>query len=199
MKNKLNEGFLKTLSDSILKFTNKVKVYNKKISDVKKESQISLDEDTIFEFSCTASNEEDELCLQLSEIGILCPFIYQKKLSLKDMISKHKNFRTCNNVEEVKEHIDKLFNQNGKIWLTKNLNGDIESVIINIKIAFFADEENISIELDKVMTTEKNETLEDLYKIEKNADKVFKNIKKYMEKNGLRDALKIFNDLEKKA
>ena len=95
----------KTLSDSILKVTEKVEVHNKKISDVKKESQISFDEDTIFEFSCTASNEEDELCLRLSEIGAFSPFIYQKKLSLNDMVLKHKIFRTCDNIEEVKEHI----------------------------------------------------------------------------------------------
>ena len=69
---------------------------------------------------------------------------------------------------------------------------------MNLKLAFFVNEEDIFIELDKVMTTEKNETLEELYKIEKNSDKVFKNIKKYMENNGLKDALKIFNDLEKK-
>ena len=66
---------------------------------------------------------------------------------------------------------------------------------MNLKISLFTKEDDIFIELNQVMTTEKNETLEELYKIEKNSDKVFKNIKKYMENNDLRDALKKFYDL----
>ena len=197
MTNTLKKSFIKTLSDSIHQQSSKIEVHYKKISDVKKESQIKLDEDTFFEFSCTASNEKDELCLELSEIGALCPFIYQKKLSLDDMISKHKAFRTCNDVQEVKEHIDRLFNQKGKIKLSKNNNEDNKSVILTLKVSLFAKEDDIFIELNQLMTTEKNETLEELYKIEKNSDKVFKNLKKYMEDNGLRDALKKFNDLLK--
>ena len=197
MTNTLKKSFIKTLSDSILQQSSKIEVHYKKISDVKKESQIKLDEDTFFEFSCTASNEKDELCLELSEIGALCPFIYQKKLSLDDMISKHKAFRTCNDVQEVKEHIDRLFNQKGKIKLSKNNNEGNKSVILTLKVSLFAKEDDIFIELNQLMTTEKNETLEELYKIENNSDKVFKNLKKYMEDNGLRDALKKFNDLLK--
>ena len=197
MTNTLKKSFIKTLSDSILQQSSKIEVHYKKISDVKKESQIKLDEDTFFEFSCTASKDKDELCLELSEIGALCPFIYQKKLSLDDMISKHKAFRTCNDVQEVKEHIDRLFNQKGKIKLSKNNNEDNKSVILTLKVSLFAKEDDIFIELNQLMTTEKNETLEELYKIEKNSDKVFKNLKKYMEDNGLRDALKKFNDLLK--
>ena len=197
MTNTLKKSFIKTLSDSIHQQSSKIEVHYKKISDVKKESQIKLDEDTFFEFSCTASNEKDELCLELSEIGALCPFIYQKKLSLDDMISKHKAFRICNDVQEVKEHIDRLFNQKGKIKLSKNNNEDNKSVILTLKVSLFAKEDDIFIELNQLMTTEKNEILEELYKIEKNSDKVFKNLKKYMEDNGLRDALKKFNDLLK--
>ena len=122
-------------------------------------------------------------------------FHLSKKLRLNDMISKHKTFRTCNDILEVKEHIDRLFSQKGKIKLSKNNNKDYKSVILNLKISLFTKEDDIFIELNQVMTTEKNETLEELYKIEKNSDKVFKNIKKYMENNDLRDALKKFYDL----
>ena len=61
---------------------------------------------------------------------------------------------------------------------------------MNLKISLFSKEDDIFIELNQVMTIEKNETLEELYKIEKNSDKAFKNIKKYMEDNSLRDFLK---------
>ena len=71
MTNTLKKSFIKTLSDSILQQSSKIEDYNKKISDVKKESQIKLDEDTFFEFSWTASNEKDELCLELSEISFI--------------------------------------------------------------------------------------------------------------------------------
>ena len=68
---------------------------------------------------------------------------------------------------------------------------------MNIKITSLTNEDVIFIELVKVITNEKNEIVEVLYKIEKNEDKAFKNIKKYIENNVLRDALKIYNDLEK--
>ena len=68
---------------------------------------------------------------------------------------------------------------------------------MNIKITCLTNEDVIFIELVKVITNEKNEIVEVLYKIEKNEDKAFKNIKKYIENNVLRDALKIYNDLEK--
>ena len=68
---------------------------------------------------------------------------------------------------------------------------------MNIKITSLTNGDVIFIELVKVITNEKNEIVEVLYKIEKNEDKAFKNIKKYIENNVLRDALKIYNDLEK--
>ena len=170
----------------------------KKIADVKKEDQICLDEDTVFEFSCNYNKEDGEICLELSEIGAQCPFIYQRKLSLEDMIKIHNSFRACDDMEEVERHIKKLFRTNGKVWLTKNDNEDIESVNLNLKILFMADEDNRVIELYKVMTKEKDKALESLYKKQKEDAKIFKKIRKIFEEKGNKEGLKMLNDLEKK-
>ena len=68
---------------------------------------------------------------------------------------------------------------------------------MKIKINYFADEVEKPIEKYKIMTDNKDETLEELYKIQKHDQKVFKDIRKYMEDHGLNDALKKLNDLEK--
>ena len=189
---------IKTVNSTFLKDDKENDACYKKISEVEKDAQISIDEDTIFEFSCTSSEEQNELCIELSEIGALCPYIYQRKLNLNDMINIHKVFKACDSIKEVETHINSLFKQGGKIYLSPNdpKKKDNDIIILHIKIAYFASEEEREIQLFKVMTSEKDKTLENLYKIQKNGDKVFKNIKKYMETNGLRDALKKLIDLE---
>ena len=197
MEDSQQGNFVKTVAPTYLKNSDGNDFLYKKITDVNQDDRINLDEDTVFEFSCNYNKEEDELCLELSEIGALSPFIYQRKLNLDDMKKIHKVFKACDNMEEVGDHIKRLFKTGGKVYLTKNDNEDIESVKLNLKISFMADEFEKEIELYKVMTEDKDETLENLYKIEKNNDRVFKKIKKYLEDNGLKDALKKFNDLEK--
>ena len=170
---------------------NKSEVKCKKISEVEKKDRISLDEDT-FEFSCTL--KDGYLYLTLSEIGALSPFIYQRKLSHDDFKKIHQVFISCEDVEEIKTHIDRLFEQN-KICISGK-NGE-DSLVLNLKIAYFANKDERPIEVYKIMTDKKDETLEALYKIQKNDIKVFKDIKKSLETHGQRDALKIFNDLVK--
>lgn len=171
---------------------NKISVKYDKISDVDKKERISLDEYTTFKFSCTL--KDNYIYLTLSEIGALCPFIYQSKLSHDDFNKVHQAFISCKDLEEIKWHIDRLFEQNRICIDGKNGN---DSLKLKIKINYFADEVEKPIEKYKIMTDNKDETLEELYKIQKHDQKVFKDIRKYMEDHGLNDALKKLNDLEK--
>ena len=184
----IDMGVIKTVNDTVIKNPedsqnksqgdeqennqNKISVKYEKISDVDKKERISLDEYTTFK----------------------CPFIYQSKLSHDDFNKVHQAFISCKDLEEIKWHIDRLFEQNRICIDGKNGN---DSLKLKIKINYFADEVEKPIEKYKIMTDNKDETLEELYKIQKHDQKVFKDIRKYMEDHGLNDALKKLNDLEK--
>ena len=167
MEDSQEGNLIKTVATIVDKNSNESEFKYIKVTDVNKDEQTSLDEDTVFKFSCHYINDEKLLCIELSEIGALCPFIYQRKLNLEDMKKIHKAFRACDNMEDVEKHINRLFKTDGKIWLTKNDNEDIESINLNLKILFMADEDDRVIELYKVMTSEKDKALEELYKNEK--------------------------------
>ena len=97
----INTGISVNVQDSI-------KVTSEKKCDVPEEDQISLNEETIFRFSCTV--EDDKLLrFRLSEIGALCPFIYENSLSLEEMREENKAFNATDTLKEVKHHIDKIF------------------------------------------------------------------------------------------
>ena len=56
----------------------------------------------------------------------------------------------------------------------------------------------ITIELKKVMTTHKDEVLNELYETEKKGLKIFKDLEKEMKRLGLNDALQEFQRIKKK-
>ena len=68
-----------------------VRVVKEKLSEVEKDKQISLDEYTTFRFSTEI--KDDLLIFRLSEIGVLCPFIYERALSLDHLIDKNQVFK----------------------------------------------------------------------------------------------------------
>ena len=114
---------------------NDTQIQEIKSSDVDKKKQIKLDDDTLFKFDCDV--EDDYLILKLSEIDALAPFIYIKKITLDELIEVHKVFKSCNNLNEVKEHIDKLFEMK-KIKLSQNKR---EEIIFNFKIFYLSFED----------------------------------------------------------
>ena len=145
-----------------------------KLSDIPKERQISLNKETIFEFFCTI--EKDEVVLKLSEISSFAPFIYLKKISLEGFQQIHKMFNSCDNVEDVQNHINTLF-KDKKIKLTQE---NEESLIMNITAHDISVEVKIVIPAERKMTTHKDETLMKLYNIQKNEIKLLKEIEKIM-------------------
>ena len=151
-----------------------------KISDVPKDSQIRLNSQTLFQFSTDI--EDDKLVLKLNEIGAFSPFIYLKKLTLDDFIKIHKMFRSCDNLQEVQNHIAILF-ANNKIKLTQNKDEE-DAIILNIKTRNISEDVQIKIDGERKMTTQKDESLMKLYKIQKNEIKILKEIENFIKENG---------------
>ena len=168
-----------------------------KISDVPKDSQIRLNSQTLFQFSTDIEN--DKLVLKLNEIGAFSPFIYLKKLTLDDFIKNHKMFRSCDNLQEVQNHIAILF-ANNKIKLTQNKDEE-NAIILNIKTRNISEDVQIKIEGERKMTTRKDESLMKLYKIQKNEIKILKEIENFIkenEKDGGNEKKKKIKDIQSK-
>ena len=154
-----------------------------KKSEVPKESQIQLDEQTLFQFSCYTKNEK--ICLKLREIGAFAPFIYIKKITLEGFKKIHPMFRSCDDLKTVEKHINKLFHDK-KIELKppQKKNDPINFII---KAGNISEEVTIPISGERMITSKKDEALLKLYEIQKDQIKLLDEIKKYIEskeKNG---------------
>ena len=173
-----------------------IKISSEKISDVPKEETISLDEETKFRFSCTVV--EDKLRFRLSEIGALCPFIYENSLSLAEMRVENTAFNATDSLDEVKKHIEKLFKKGDNVCIKKEKDKDNNDIInMNIRIFVISGPENIKIDLMKKMTSEKDDCLIKLYDIEKKGNNIFKEMEEFLKKKGYNDALNKFMELKK--
>ena len=73
-----------------------------------------------------------------------------------------------------------------------------DSITLNITLHDISQTVGIKIDSHKKMTTEKNETLLNLYEKEKKDINVIKEIEKYLKDNGLKDALEKVNEIKKK-
>ena len=153
---------------------NDTQIQEIKSSDVDKKKQIKLNDDTLFKFDCDV--EDDYLILKLSEIDALAPFIYIKKITLDELIEVHKVFKSCNNLNEVKEHIDKLFEMK-KIKLSQNKR---EEIIFNFKIFYLSFEDKFQIFAKREMTDDKDPMLLKLYDIQKQKLKILKEFENYI-------------------
>ena len=167
-----------SINDAISAFVEDVEVKEEKISDVPVEERIKLDNDTIFRFSCSV--EDENLKLKLSEIGSFAPYIYEKLISLDEMKQQYKMFRSCENLKEVKRHIDNLF-RDKKIELTKDKE---DTITFNLTVYSISEVKKIQIEANRIMTTKKDDALLRLYHIEKDQIKLLKEIDKFCKNMG---------------
>ena len=170
---------------------NEIIVENKKISDVPEEERIKLDDDTIFRFSCYIKN--GYLHLKLSEIGVFCPFIYEKPLNLEKMKDINSAFESCNTLDDVKFHINNLF-KNKMIKLVRK----DDKIKLEVTVLKISGPDKFEIELIRSMTSKKNETLIELYNIQKKDNKTFKEIETYLRSKNLNDILKKFQEIKNK-
>ena len=151
-----------------------------KSSQVEKGKQIRLNEDTLYQFDCII--DDNQLILKLSELDALAPFIYIKEITLDEIRKCHKAFKSCKDLNEVKEHIDKLF-KNKRISLDQDKN-DKTNVKIKFKIFYISLEDDFEIKVERKMTELKDQMLLKLYEIQKNQIKGLKEIENYLKKNG---------------
>ena len=151
-----------------------------KSSQVEKGKQIRLNEETLFQFDCII--DDNQLILKLSELDALAPFIYIKEITLDEIRKCHKAFKSCKDLNEVKEHIDKLF-KNKRISLDQD-KSDKTNVKIKFKIFYISLEDDFEIKVERKMTELKDQMLLKLYEIQKNQIKGLKEIENYLKKNG---------------
>ena len=155
----------------------KMEIKETKSTDVDKNKQIRLNEETLFQFDCS---EDDEcLTLKLSEIDAVAPFIYIKKITLKELQTEvHKMFKALDKLKEAKEHIEKLF-IDGRIKLRQEKE---EEIFFDITAYYISEEVTFSIILEREMTKYKDQMLLKLYEIQKQQLKKIKEIEKSAKK-----------------
>ena len=123
--NSFNCSFWISYNFNILK-ESEIRVINS--SEVNQKKHIRLNDETLFQFDCII--DDNQLILKLSELDALAPFIYIKEITLDEIRKCHKAFKSCEDLNEVKEHIDKLF-KNKRISLDQD-----KSDKTNVKIKF---------------------------------------------------------------
>jgi len=172
----------------------KVEVIQEKINNVPKEEQIKLNEDTIYRFFCTVQN--NCLFFKLYEIGAFAPYIYETLITLDKMREINAMFYACNTIEEVRDHINILF-KDGKIKLSKE---NDNTITLNVTAMLLSKIDTFKIELQRKITSEKDDSLIKLYEIQKKEIKLWKEMEKILkEKGGKGNAIlnKMF-DIKKK-
>lgn len=158
--------------------SDKVEVVQEKINEVPKDEQIKLNDDTIYRFFCSVNN--NCLFLKLYEIGALAPYIYETFITLDKMREINSMFNACSTIEEVSDNINILF-KNGKIKLSKEAEN---TITLNITAMILSKIETFKVELQRKITSEKNDTLNKLYEIQKKEIKVWKEMEKLLKNNG---------------
>ena len=142
-----------------------------KSSTVKKEDQIELKgKDTLFQFSCKTI--DDKLCLKLTEIDAVSPFYYLREIDRDGLEQKHRLFKSLESLEKAAYHINRLFKQ-GRIQLDQEKEDEI---IFKIKADYISEEVSFDIEAERKMTDKPNAMMLKLYKIQKQKDKMIKEI-----------------------
>ena len=158
--------------------SDKVEVVQEKISDVPKDEQIKLNDDTIYRFFCSVNN--NCLFLKLYEIGAFAPYIYEALITLDEMREINTMFKACDTIEEVRDNINILF-KNGKIKLSKE---NDNTITLNITALLLAKVETFKIELERKITSEKDDTLIKLYEKQKKEIKLWKEMEKLLKGKG---------------
>ena len=148
-------------------------------SDVEEDEKIKLNENTTYQFDCIV--EEKFISLILTEIDLLAPFVYKRDITLKELIGINKIFRACDDLNEVKQHFEKLFKKK-MIELSQDENQK-NLITFKIRAGNISGEEKFEIIAERVMTEYKVPYLMKLYNIEKEQEKCLKEIQAILEKD----------------
>ena len=149
-----------------------------KSSEVEDDKKIKLNDNTIYQFDCIVN--DNYLSLILTEIDLLAPFVYQRDITLKELIGINKIFRACDDLNEIKKHFENLFKKK-MIELSQDENQK-DKITFKIKANNISLVEKFEIILERVMTEYKVPYLMKLYNIEKAQEKYIKGIETILEK-----------------
>ena len=149
-----------------------------KSSEVEDDKKIKLNDNTIYQFDCNVN--DNYISLILTEIDLLAPFVYQRDITLKELIDINKIFRACDDLNEVKKHFENLFKKK-MIELSQDENQK-DKITFKIKANNISLVEKFDIILERVMTEYKVPYLMKLYNIEKAQEKYIKGIETILEK-----------------
>ena len=147
-------------------------------SEVEEDKKIELNDNTIYQFDCILN--DNYISLILTEIDLLAPFVYQRDITLKELIEINKIFRACDDLNEVKNHFENLFKKK-MIKLSQDENQK-DKITFKIKANNISREEKFEIVAERVMTEYKVPYLMKLYNIEKAQEKYIKGIESILEK-----------------
>ena len=114
----------------------------------------------------------------LKESEVYAPFTFEGTFTLDEIIEHHKGFKSCDDINEVLEHLDALY-KNKKISI-ENL-GLKEERYLYLKAWDISEEfESEVFALKRKMTDNKDKALTDLYSIQKEQMKLLKKVQKYL-------------------
>lgn len=137
-------------------------IYSQK-KPIKKD--LPLDNDTEFQIIFDVL-EDNYLYILLKETTARAPFYYNKSFTLEELCDIHKIFKACNDLQEVKKHIESLFDER-KIKIYLKNNGEIIEMYLDVTL--FCTNYKIKFDLFREMVPKekKDDELKDLYLLNK--------------------------------
>ena len=145
------------------------------------EEEMILKDDNGKEYIFKIELEENSIHFYIKENKVYAPFTFESFYTLEQIISLHKAFKACDNLEEVYKHLRNLYKKN-KFSLLDISSSDKRFINCRFDYISIEDTENLDFIVEKKMTEEKDRDLLELYKIQKEQLDKFKKIKKMIEK-----------------
>ena len=125
--------------------------------------------------------EKEHIHFVLKENNVYAPFTYEGRFSMEDFISNHFAFKSCDDLDEVKYHLNNLYN-NKKIKIFRA--GSEENLQLFLTVGNISEEtDSEPFELNRKMTEDKDKALFDLYNIQKAQLKLIEKIKLEFDEN----------------
>ena len=158
----------------------------------KEEGQLNkrVDEHNNFKFECEITG--DKMRMGLKEIDTYSPYYYEKYFTMSDLITNNKLFKSCEDLEEARGHIIKLFPDiKTKLLFAENK----EAMLITFTMGFISKKVKVEFKLEKKTIDNKDEALAKLFEIEKKYDIYMKKIKELIKNEGNNQLEKSINDI----
>ena len=162
--------------------------------------KLPIDDDTSFDIFCDVYNGETQnyLYIKMKEYTAKAPFFYNRSYELKELYENNLIFKTCDSIEEVRDYLKVLFEQN-KVRLRYDEEDNQEIIIMEMDAILFADPIKIEFELYREMVPEdkKDDKLIELYEWNKNKLKKIKEIYSFINNEKGEDSEELIRLIER--